>query len=82
LDPAFIGQISLFALGFAPIDYFPCDGRTLSVNSYQPLYALIGQLYGGDGKTNFKVPDLRGFEPIPNLHYCIAYNGEWPQRQD
>jgi microcystin-dependent protein len=81
LDPAYVGQISLFAFGFVPMDYILCDGRKLPVSSYQPLAALLGAQYGGDGKTNFQVPNLLGFEPIPNLHYCIAYNGIFPPRQ-
>lgn len=63
MDP-FIGEIRLFAGSYAPQDWAICDGRLLSVNDYQALYALIGTTYGGNGTTTFGLPDLRGRVPI------------------
>jgi len=63
MDP-FIGEIRIFAGNFAPRDWALCDGRSLPVNQYQALFALLGTIYGGDGKTNFKLPDLRGRVPV------------------
>lgn len=62
-DP-FIGEIRLFAGNFAPHDWALCDGRSLPVNQYQALFAVLGTIYGGDGKTIFKLPDLRGRVPV------------------
>lgn len=60
----YIGEIILFAGNFAPGGYLPCDGRTLSISEYEPLFALIGTTYGGDGVDTFVVPDLRGRVPV------------------
>ncbi len=63
MDPI-LGEIRPFASNFAPEGWLPCDGRTLNIQEYQPLYALIGVTYGGDGSTTFKLPDLRGRLPV------------------
>ncbi|MDA3885473.1 MAG: tail fiber protein [Candidatus Delongbacteria bacterium] len=63
-DGDFIGEIILFAGTYTPANYIDCDGSTLSISQYTTLYALIGTQFGGDGVTNFKVPDLRGRVPI------------------
>ncbi len=62
-DP-YIGQISLVAFGFAPVNWLDCDGKVVSINNNQGLYALIGDIYGGDGLNIFSLPDLRGRVPI------------------
>jgi len=48
------------AFSFAPKQWIQCDGRVLNINDYQQLYSLIGITYGGNGTSNFAVPDLRG----------------------
>ncbi|MDR3514462.1 MAG: tail fiber protein [Azospirillaceae bacterium] len=60
----FLGEIRLFSGNYAPVDFLPCDGRSLSVSDNQPLFALIGTIWGGDGVTKFALPDLRGRAPI------------------
>jgi microcystin-dependent protein len=62
-DP-FIGEIRISALNFAPYGWAFCDGRTMSIQQNTALYSLLGTLYGGDGKTTFGLPDLRGRVPI------------------
>ena len=57
---AYIGEIRLMAIGFTPQGWFPCDGRSLSIQTYTALAAVMGNRFGGDGKTNFNLPDLRG----------------------
>lgn len=64
MSDCFIGEIRMFGGNFAPMDWALCDGSTLSINDYSALYALIGTTYGGDGSTNFKLPDLRGRVPL------------------
>ncbi len=59
-----IGEISMAAFNFAPVGYAACDGSTLTINSYQALYALIGTTFGGNGTTTFGLPDLRGRIPM------------------
>jgi microcystin-dependent protein len=62
-DP-FLGEITVFGFNFAPRGWFKCDGQLLSINSNQALFALLGTTYGGDGRTTFGLPDLRGRVPI------------------
>ena len=60
----FTGQIMLTALAFAPYGWAFCDGSTLLISQYEALFALIGPNYGGDGISNFQLPDLRGAIPL------------------
>jgi microcystin-dependent protein len=60
---AFIGEIRLFAFNYAPQDWMFCEGQTLTVQQYPALFSLLGNVYGGDGQVNFKLPDLRGRFP-------------------
>lgn len=56
----FIGQIMLFAGGFAPIGFASCSGQLVPISQNTALFAILGTTYGGDGKNNFALPDLRG----------------------
>ncbi|NIJ44045.1 microcystin-dependent protein [Wenyingzhuangia heitensis] len=56
----FIGQIMMFGGNFAPKYWAFCDGQILSISDHQALYSLLGNAYGGDGRTTFALPDLRG----------------------
>lgn len=60
----FLGEIRAFGFTFAPRGWAACDGQTLPINQNQALYALLGTTYGGDGRTTFALPDLRGRVPI------------------
>ena len=60
----FIGEITLFAGNFAPRGWAFCDGQLLSINQNQALFSILGTTYGGDGRTTFGLPDLRGRTPI------------------
>ena len=79
MDP-FFGTISLLAIGYAPPGWLLCDGRTIQISSNQAMFALLGTKFGGDGKSTFGIPDLRGKEPAPNMAYYIAMIGTWPER--
>jgi microcystin-dependent protein len=56
----YIGQLLLWAGNFAPKGWLFCEGQLLSINQYQATFSVLGIRYGGDGKTNFGLPDLRG----------------------
>lgn len=56
----FIGEIRTFGFSFAPRDWTKCDGQTLPIQQNETLYSLLGTTYGGDGRTTFQLPDLRG----------------------
>ena len=62
-DP-FIGEIKMFAGNFAPRGWALCDGQLLAVSQNDALFSLFGTIYGGDGRTTFGLPDLRGRIPI------------------
>lgn len=59
MDP-FIGQIVMFGGNFAPRGWAFCDGQLLDIASNQALFSILGTTYGGDGRTTFALPDLRG----------------------
>jgi len=60
----FLGEIRLFSFSFAPKGWALCNGQLLPINQNQALFALLGTTYGGDGRVNFALPDLRGRVPI------------------
>src|ERR1700744_6341396 len=60
----FIGQIEAFAFSFAPKGWAQCAGQLLPINQNTALFSLLGTSYGGNGTTNFALPDLRGRIPI------------------
>ncbi len=62
-DP-FIGEIRMFAGNFAPRFWALCDGQLLAVSQNDALFSLFGTIYGGDGRTTFGLPDLRGRIPV------------------
>ncbi|MCG8701536.1 MAG: tail fiber protein [Bacteroidales bacterium] len=60
MDEAYIGTVLLFGGNFAPRNWAFCDGQLISINSNQALFSILGTTYGGDGRTTFGLPDLRG----------------------
>jgi microcystin-dependent protein len=56
----YVGEIRLFAGNFAPVGWQACNGALLPISENEVLFQLIGTIYGGDGASNFAVPDLRG----------------------
>jgi len=62
-DP-FIGEIKMFAGNFAPRSWALCDGQLVAVTQNEALFSLLGTIYGGDGRTTFGLPDMRGRIPL------------------
>ncbi|TXF89963.1 phage tail protein [Neolewinella aurantiaca] len=60
----FIGQVIYFAGNFAPRGWALCEGQLLAINSNSALFSILGTTYGGDGRTSFGLPDLRGRAPV------------------
>lgn len=60
----FLGQIMMFGGNFAPRSWAFCDGQLLPIAQYAALFSILGTTYGGDGRTTFALPDLRGRAPI------------------
>lgn len=61
---AFLGEIRMVAFNFPPRGWAECKGQSLSIADNQALFSLLGVQYGGDGRTTFGLPDLRGRAPI------------------
>lgn len=60
----FLGEIRLMSFNFAPRGWALCNGQLLPINQNQALFSLFGTTYGGNGQTNFALPDLRSCVPI------------------
>jgi microcystin-dependent protein len=60
----FLSEIRIMSFGFAPKGWALCNGQLLPINQNQALFSLLGTTYGGDGRVNFALPDLRGNVPI------------------
>jgi len=60
----FIGEVRMFALPFAPRHWADCNGQLLAINQNQALFSLLGTVFGGNGTTNFGLPDYRGRTPL------------------
>ena len=74
----FLGEIRLFAGNFAPRGWAICDGTKLPISNYSALFSILGTTYGGNGRTNFKLPDLRRRVPVQaagNGRYKLGREG-------
>src|SRR4030065_557631 len=60
----FLGEIRIMSFVFAPKGWALCDGQLLPINQNQALFSLLGTTFGGDGRVNFDLPDLRSRVPI------------------
>src|SRR4051812_7400990 len=63
MDP-FVAEIRVFPFNFAPKGWAWCDGQLLPISQNTALFSLLGTTYGGDGKSNFALPDLQGRAPM------------------
>ncbi len=90
---AYFGEIRLVAIDFAPRGWAFCEGQKLLLAENEALFSLLGASYGGDGKSNFAIPDLRKAEKafevknnansdVPALRYIICLSGLYPSRGD
>ena len=65
MSDAYLGEIRLFSGNYVPAGWLPCDGRLLPVSDpYDVLFILLSNTYGGNGLSNFALPDLRGRVPV------------------
>ncbi|MCQ4166073.1 phage tail protein [Tahibacter harae] len=60
----FLAEVRIFSFVFAPKGWALCNGQLLPINQNQALFSLLGTTYGGDGRVNFALPDLRGRVPV------------------
>jgi len=64
MSEPFLAEIKIFSQTFAPKGWAQCNGQLLPINQNQALFSLLGTTYGGDGRVNFALPDLRGRSPF------------------
>jgi microcystin-dependent protein len=64
MDSPFLGVIVMGGWNFAPRGWAYCDGQLLPISQNSALFSLLGTTYGGDGRTTFALPDLRGRVPV------------------
>jgi len=60
----FLSEIRIMSFGYAPKGWALCNGQLLPINQNQALFSLLGTTFGGDGRVNFALPDIRGRVPI------------------
>src|SRR5450432_2097527 len=64
MSQPFLSEIRIMSFGFAPKGWAMCNGQLLPINQNQALFSLLGTTFGGDGRVNFGLPDLRSRIPI------------------
>ncbi len=64
MSTPFLGEIKIFSFNFPPKGWAFCNGQLLPINQNQALFSLLGTTYGGDGQTNFALPNLQGRVPF------------------
>jgi microcystin-dependent protein len=64
MSEPFLGELKLISWNFPPKGWAFCNGQLLPINQNQALFSILGTTYGGDGQTNFALPDLRGRTPV------------------
>lgn len=64
MSEPFLSEIKIVSFNFAPKGWAMCNGQILPINQNQALFSLLGTTYGGDGRVNFALPDLRGRVPL------------------
>lgn len=69
--------VKLFAGNFVPVGFMECKGQLLSIVQYQAVYSILGNVYGGDGRSNFALPKI---EAPQGMRYIICTEGIYPQR--
>lgn len=76
--PGFLGDIRMTGGSYTPENWMFCQGQTLNISDFPDLYNIVGTLYGGDGQTTFRLPDLQGRVPLgsgSNRGYPQGYSG-------
>lgn len=75
---SYLGTVELVGGSYCPKDTLEANGATLPIASFTSLYSLYSSKYGGDGLTNFGLPDLRSKVPLQGMMYCVVVQGKLP----
>ena len=84
MDPI-LGEIRLFPYTYAPVGWLPCQGQVLNIADNEPLFNLLGTMYGGNGTATYALPDLRAKNPVAVqgaevVGFCVCVSGVYPPR--
>ena len=82
MSEPFLSEIKIVSFNFPPKGWALCNGQLLPINQNQALFALLGTTYGGNGQTNFALPNLRGRVPHPRGQRPHAGRGGRQHRGD
>jgi microcystin-dependent protein len=72
MSDQYLGEIRAFGFNFAPYGWLQCNGQLLSISQYSALFSLLGTYFGGNGTTNFGLPNLQGSVP---MHWGLSSTG-------
>lgn len=76
MSEPFLGEIRQVSFAFAPRGWAQCNGQLLPINQNQALFAILGTTYGGDGRSTFALPDMRGRVPMhPSVAHALGERG-------
>lgn len=64
MSDQFLGEIRIFPFNFAPVGWQQCNGQLLAISQYTALFSLLGTYYGGNGTSNFALPNFQGRVPV------------------
>jgi microcystin-dependent protein len=76
MDP-YLGEILLVAFGYAPKDWYKCEGQIMAISENDALFTLLGTAYGGDGVSTFRLPTMTA---PTGMNYIICAVGIFPSR--
>jgi len=80
----YVAEIQTYPFNFCPKGWLPTDGRLMAINQNTALFSLLGTTYGGDGVTNFRLPNRTRVKTLNNggvkVKECIAIYGIFPSR--
>lgn len=80
MSEPFLAEVKIFGFNFPPRGWAQCDGQILPINQNQSLFSLLGTTFGGDGRTSFALPDLRGRTPMHVGTSSAGNSAAWGQR--
>src|SRR5512147_755991 len=75
MSTPYLAEIRIMSFNFAPRGWALCNGQLLPINQNQALFSLLGTTYGGDGRVNFALPDLRSRVPIHFGNHTLGERG-------
>lgn len=79
-EESYLGSVHLVGYNFCPRGTVEARGQLIQIRDNPSLFSLYGTYYGGDGRNNFALPDLRNKVPAAKMRYCVVVRGRFPSR--